>query len=536
MSYTSIGFLLFIAVLTGIFYIPGLKKHRWIVLLAGSIFFYCYASFRYIAYLLCSVISAYLSTAAMRSISAKRKAVYDANKDSWKKAERKEYKQKTDRMRKWICTVTLILNFGILAFFKYWDFTVESLSALLKIPSLSTGTMRLVLPLGISFYTFQIMGYVIDVYREAVEPERNIARLALFTMFFPQIIQGPIGTWSALSDQLFAPHDFCYEEFRDGLELILWGLLKKLVIADRAAAVIAAVRSGWASCDGAILALTVLLYDLQLYTDFSGGIDISRGVAALFGIDLAENFRRPYFASSVSDFWRRWHITLGAWLKTYLFYPLALSAPSLRFTERYKEKPGTEFGKHTVRVLPSCAATFVVFIIVGIWHGAGTQYLAFGVYNGLLISASMLLEPVFAWQNGKLGVAADSRALKLFRIMRTFILVSIGNITDLTGSFTEAAGWFGRIVTNNHVSAFRELKTSFPLSGHDAAVLLLGAALLFAVSLYQENRGAKTVRQSINRLPAALRWVVLLAGITVVLVFGIYGPGYDSASFIYMQF
>ena len=536
MSYTSIGFLLFIAVLTGVFYIPGLRKHQWIVLLTGSVFFYCFASFRYIAFLLCSVVSAYLSTAAMCRISAKRKAVYDAKKDSWLKPERKDYKQKTDRMRKRICAATLILNFGLLAFFKYWNFAVDSVSALLKIPSLSPGTMRVLLPLGISFYTFQIMGYVIDVYRDTVEPEKNIARLALFTMFFPQIIQGPIGTWSALSDQLFTPHDFCYEEFRDGLELVLWGLLKKLVIADRAAAVITAVRGEWTSSDGAVLALTVLLYNLQLYADFSGGIDISRGVASLFGINLAENFRRPYFASSVSDFWRRWHITLGAWLKTYLFYPLALSAPSLRFTERYKEKPGTEFGKHTVKVLPSCAATFVVFIIVGIWHGAGTQYLAFGVYNGLLISGSMLLEPVFTWQNGKLGLPADSRVLKLFRIMRTFVLVSIGNITDLTGSFTEAAGWFGRIAANNHLSAVCELNTSFPLTGKDAVILLLGAALIFAVSLYQENCGAKTVRQSINRLPTALRWSILLAGIATVLVFGIYGPGYDSATFIYMQF
>ena len=536
MSFTSIGFFLFIVVLTGIYYIPRLKKYGWILLLAGSVFFYCYASFRYIVYLVCSVASAYISTTAMGRISERRKAFYDANKDGWQKQERKEYKRKTDIIRKRICIATLILNFGLLIYFKYYSIAFDSLSALLKLKPLSEGTLRVLLPLGISFYTFQLMGYVIDVYRETVEPEGNIAKLALFTMFFPQIVQGPIGMWSDLSAQLFKPHDFCYEEFRDGLELILWGLLKKMVIADRAAIVISMVRNEWISSDGAVLVLTVLLYNLQLYTDFSGGIDISRGVASLFGIKLSENFRRPYFASSVSDFWRRWHITLGAWLKTYLFYPLALSAPSLQFIEKYKEKPKTEFGKHAIMVLPSCAATIVVFLIVGIWHGAGSQYLAFGVYNGLLISASMLLEPLFAWQNKKLKMAPDSLFLKLFRIVRTFILVSIGNITDLTGSFTEAVDWFAKIITNNHLRTIGQIKTVLMLTGLDAFVLLSGTIILFAVSLFQEKKGTKTVRQSINGLPVPLRWTVLLIGISIVLVFGVYGPGYDSAAFIYMQF
>ena len=202
----------------------------------------------------------------------------------------------------------------------------------------SVPILHLVLPLGISFYTFQSAGYLIDVYREKTEPERNPAKYALFVSFFPQIIQGPISFYDQLAHQLYADRKFSYRNLKHGALLMLWGYLKKMVIADRAVSLIQMVAPDYTQYNGTVIFITVLVYALQLYADFSGGIDISRGFAEILGIEMAENFRRPYFAVSINDYWRRWHITLGAWMKSYVFYSLAMSKRFFKMGKNLKQK------------------------------------------------------------------------------------------------------------------------------------------------------------------------------------------------------
>ena len=240
---------------------------------------------------------------------------------------------------------------------------------------------KLVLPLGISFYTFQTMGYVIDVYRGKFRAAKNPAKFALFASFFPQIVQGPIAFYSDLAYQLYAPHDFNYNRFKSGGILALWGLFKKLVIADRAVAMVKLVAGNYSDFKGTYILMAVCMYAIQLYADFSGGIDICRGFAEMLGITMAQNFRQPYFSRSLTEYWHRWHITLGEWLRTYLFYPISISKPFLKMGKQLK-KHGL---KHLGKVLPTSIASLITFIVIGVWHGAAWKYVAFGLFNGMAI-------------------------------------------------------------------------------------------------------------------------------------------------------
>ncbi len=231
-------------------------------------------------------------------------------------------------VKKWIVALVALGNFGLLFFFKYWNFSAEAINKLL--PNGNLPVFELILPLGISFYMFQSIGYVIDVYRKKYPPEKNILKFALFVSFFPQMVQGPISRFDSLGKQLYRGNSFSYDSLKAGIELTLCGYLKKLLIADRAAILVNSVFQHYSEYDGGIILIGVVFYCIQLYCDFSGGIDITRGVAKMFGIELVENFKRPIFATSLSDFWRRWHISLGTWMKDYLFYPLSLSKPFIK--------------------------------------------------------------------------------------------------------------------------------------------------------------------------------------------------------------
>lgn len=220
-----------------------------------------------------------------------------------------------------------LLAFGQLFVLKYLGFTLEAFARLFGREGF---TLELVLPLGLSFFTFQAVGYVVDCYRGQVEPERNFGKYALFVSFFPQIIQGPISRFGDLEHQLCAERSLDWDKLKYGIQLAMWGYFKKLVIAERAGVVADAVFGDVWNWHGSVMAFGTLAYCVQLYCDFSGGIDITRGVAQMLGIDLAENFKRPIFALSLQDYWRRWHITLGSWMRDYVFYPLALSKPFRR--------------------------------------------------------------------------------------------------------------------------------------------------------------------------------------------------------------
>ena len=325
MTFTSLLFALFVGITIIIYYLPPLKHHQWIVLLIASYYFYAYNSYKYMVFILFTTVTIYLAGRALdktvRDASAKVKEM----KGVWDKDEKKAFKRKTEGKKKRLLAAALLLNFGILFALKYLNFLAGGIMHLISGASYDVQIISLLLPLGISFYTFQATGYLIDVYRGTISAEKNLFKFALFVSFFPQIIQGPISSFEQIGNQLYEQHRPEWVRFKEGGELILWGLFKKLVIADRMFAAINTVTTDYTSYAGQIILLSALMYALQLYADFSGGIDIARGVAQIFGIDLALNFRQPYFSKSINEYWRRWHITLGAWMKKYVFYSLAVS-------------------------------------------------------------------------------------------------------------------------------------------------------------------------------------------------------------------
>ena len=540
MTYTSINFIFFVLVTALLYFALPLKKHKWIVLLAASIFFYLVAGYKYAMFILFTAISTYLIGLWIDKISKNSKAVLKKNKADWDRETKKKYKNKIKVQKRLVMAFALVLNFGILAFLKYFNFFAGSLNDILGNFGInfSIPTLALFLPLGISFYTFQSMGYIVDVYREKTAAEKNPLKFMLFVSFFPQIVQGPISIYDQLAHQLYEPHSFDFTRFKHGMMLILWGFFKKLIIADRAVIAINTVTDSYNSYGGSTLLFTILLYSVQLYADFSGGIDISRGVAQIFGIDMIDNFKRPYFSKSINEYWRRWHISLGAWLKNYLFYPVAMSNVFINASKKMK---GTRFGKtaagaHIAKVLPTSVASLIVFLVVGIWHGADWKYVGFGLWNGLIIMVSILLQPVFDIILEKLHINPKAAWYSVFQMLRTFIIVLVGYVFDVAPGINESMNTFKLILTNQSFAQARAQISELGLGKKDFIVILVGIIVIFIVSVIQERHPSTTIREMLDKKPFILRFALIFIGIMAVIVYGIYGSGYNPADFVYMQF
>lgn len=539
MSYSSISFIAFVAITVLAYFALPLKKYKWVILLISSYIFYLFAGYKYVAFILFTTISTYVIARWLDKISRQSKDALQANKKDWDRETKKLFKNRTKRNKRLVLALCLVLNFGILAFLKYYNFFAGSLNDVFGVfgMSFSVPTLKLFLPLGISFYTFQSMGYIIDVYREKFPAERNIAKFALFVSFFPQIIQGPISFYDQLAHQLYEPHKMDFTRFKHGCELILWGFFKKLVIADRAVIAINTVVADYNSNNGTILLFTVLLYALQLYADFSGGIDISRGIAQILGIDMVENFRRPYFSNSINEYWRRWHITLGAWMKEYIFYPLSLSGLFLNASKKMKGTKfgGTKAGGHIAKVLPTAFASLIVFLVVGIWHGASWKYVAFGLWNGGVIMLSILLKPLFDNTLKKLHINPKSVLWGLFQMLRTFIIVCIGYVFDIAPSFRQSIWTFKQIVTKQRFGHILGQIYDLGINQFNLIVLAVCSVVVLFVSIYQERKGEQ-VRIALDKKNALIRYGVVLVLLSVILVFGLYAPDNNTATFVYAQF
>lgn len=523
-----------------VYFLFPVKKYKWTVLLAASMFFYAVAGYKYAAFILITSLSTYFIALWLERMTASSKKLLKEKKKEWSREEKKKYKNRLKVQKRLVMTLALVINFGILAFLKYYNFFAGSLNDIMGNFGFdfSAPTLKLFLPLGISFYTFQSMGYIIDVYREKTETQKNPLKLLLFVSFFPQIVQGPISIYDQLAHQLYEPHEFDFTRVKHGMELILWGFAKKLIIADRAVIAINTVQNDYGSYNGTTLTFIILLYALQLYADFSGGIDISRGVAQIFGIDMIDNFKRPYFSKSINEYWRRWHISLGAWLKNYLFYPIAMSNVFLTASKKMK---GTRFGKtaagaHISKVLPTSVASLIVFLVVGIWHGADWKYVAFGVWNGMIIMLSILLQPVFDLIIAKLHIRRESWWYSLFQMFRTFIVVLVGYVFDVAPSFGDGMNTIGKFFSNQNFSTALSQIETLGLWKKDYFVILLGAVTILIASIIQERHKDTNLRTVLDKKPFILRFALLYLGIMAVVIFGIYGSGYNAADFVYMQF
>ena len=526
MSYTSYFYLLFfLGVLVALYYLIPLKK-RWLVLLGGSYFFYWMASGKMIVFLLITTVSVYLGALAME----REQQAFDSVRKSLEKEERKTRKAVMMRRKRHIVFAMVLINVGLLAFLKYYHFFSANINALgshLE-PGFQLPALKLLMPLGISFYTLSAVGYVIDVYRGQTAADHHFGRLALFLSLFTNITEGPISRYDQLAGQAFEGHRADYRQFTFGAQLILWGLFQKMVLADRAALLVSTVFGSPSDYSGGIVILAMFVYTLQIYADFAGCMDIVRGSGALFGIEIARNFNQPFFSKSIGEFWRRWHMTLGAWFKDYIFYPFSISKHMLHFGKFAKKR----FGKTTGRVLPICLANILIFFIVGVWHGASWKYILYGLYNGIIIALSNLLKPVYASMAKKCHINTSSRYWKVVSIIRTFIIVNIGWLFDacLTAelAFKAFTGIF-RGFTFSVLANGSLLRLG--LNMRDYKILIVGTVILFITSVMKEK--GINLREFVAQRPLVVRWALYIILIFATAPFGYVG---STTEFVYAQF
>lgn len=528
MLFTSWEFLAFIALLLLAYY---LLPRRWQpgLLLAASYVFYFIAGPRYLIFIAATTLTVWGAGVMMaRSLSA-QKAYLDAHKEELDGEAKKAYKgEQKVRRRRWL-TATLLCNLGILAAVKYLGFFTGNLSALLGL--FGAGPLSLpdlILPMGISFYTFQSIGYLVDVYRGTVPAQKSLWRFALFVSFFPQLVQGPISRYADLAPGLYGEHAFRWETVRRGLWRVLWGFFKKMVVADRlATAVIALAVPGGAR--GGYAALLLILYTVQLYADFTGGIDITIGVAESLGIGVKENFNRPYCAVSLKDYWRRWHISMCTWFRDYLFYPISTSGWMRALTRSLRGKLGDRAGKR----IPLYISSFIVWFSTGLWHGANWNFVAWGLCNWAVLMISEELEPLYARFHRRFSFA-DKKGWQGVQILRTFLLVAFMNLFDcfstLSDTFRTA---FSVFVPGDWAGLSGEGIRALGLSGADWVLAAAGVTLMFAVSLLG-IRGS--LRDRLANKPYVLRFALCYGLVLAVLIFGAYGMGYDAGQFIYNRF
>lgn len=521
MSFTSYTFLGFAAlVLLGYYLIPG--KFQWLLLLGASYVFYLWNGGEYLAFILLTTVSTYLSTMVMGKRLEQQDAYLKAHKSELSKEDRKVYKANVKAGNRIWLIGCLVINFGVLAFCK--GCLIDPLHTALKEGQLSFLTVGL--PMGISFYLFQSMGYVLDVYRGTAKAEQNPLKLALFVSYFPQLVQGPISRFGKLTPALTTPHPFDGKQVSFGLQRMLWGYFKKMVIADRIAAAVIALRGP--EYTGAGFLMLTLFYAIQIYGDFTGGIDITIGLSQALGIPLQENFRRPFFSKNIAEYWRRWHITLGEWMKDYIFYPISVSGPMRNLSTAARKRFPT-FGKR----LPVYVATVATWLATGIWHGFALNFVVWGMINCAIIIASEELAPLYGKFHAKFGFK-EKRWYGCFEMLRMFVLMNLIRACDL---FPDVGDYFRRIgslfTTFNYHMLFDGTMLKLGLSGLDYGIIAAGCGVCFCVSLAQEKG---SVRERLWNGPVWIRYGLTFVLLLAVLLMGSYGIGYDASNFIYNQF
>jgi D-alanyl-lipoteichoic acid acyltransferase DltB (MBOAT superfamily) len=526
MLFTSYGFILFVAILIGVYYIFP-KRYQWTLLLVASYFFYAFSGFENFVFIIFTTLTCFFVARAIERMRKKEDEYVAQNKECMDKEARKAYRAKEKKKRFNLLLLGLFLNFGMLAVLKYTAFAIRNLNSVLDLfGAKSVGIPDLILPLGISFFVFQSTGYLIDVYRGKTFAEKNIAKLALFVSFFPQLAQGPISRHSDLAAELYAPHPFSAKSLKFGLQRVLWGYFKKLVIADRILIVIKAMLGDTATYNGVYVILLILLYSVEIYADFTGGIDITIGIAEMMGIRLKENFNHPFSSRSTKEYWNRWHITMGSWFTDYVFYPMSVTKPMMKLSKWSRAHLGNAVGKR----LPVYLATAVTWFLTGLWHGAAWNFIVWGMLNCLVILVSQELEPLYRRFRAKFPKLTESGAYHCFEATRTFLLMGLIRSLDCYANVVLTFRMWGSMFTKFNIGdCFGGQIFDLGLELKDYIILAVAVTLVAIVAKLSQKRDLREWLYGKTALSWALSGAILVA----ILLFGAYSIGYDASQFIY---
>lgn len=529
MLFTSGQFILFLVITVILYYLVP-KKLQWIMLLLANAVFYFVAGIEGFIFIGATIISTYLISLKIDKVNSDEKQQIKENKGVWSREEKKVYKERMKKKRgRWLI-LGLVFNFGILAVLKYANFVITNTNDIFFGGAEKLQLVDLFVPLGISFYTFQIMGYLIDLYYGKYKAERNICKLALFTSFFPQLIQGPISRFGDLSKTLYEEHPLDWSNIRLGLERILWGYFKKLVIADRMLIAVKALIGNTEKYTGAYAFVAMIFYAAQLYADFTGGIDITIGIGQMLGIKVTENFQRPFFSKDVAEYWRRWHISLGVWFKEYIFYPISISGWMMKLTKKCKKIFGDNFGKK----IPVYIASIITWFVTGLWHGAAWNFIVWGLGNCLVILISEEFKPLYAKFHSKFPKLKPTTGYKMFEILRTFFIMCSLRMLDCYRDVVVTVKMWLSMFTDFHISDITSGELlNLGLTGKDYILLAVGVFTMFMVSMLQRKA---PIRTQISKKGFAFECAIFAVLFITIIVFGAYGIGFDASQFIYNQF
>lgn len=497
MLFNSVDFLIFFPLVTLIYFIIP-HKIRYLWLLVCSYYFYMCWNAQYALLLFASTFITWASGLGIAH------------------AAKKEADDPTRQRSKGIVAISLILNLSLLFFFKYANFTIDNLNAVFSKIGITfqLPTLDLLLPVGISFYIFQALSYTIDVYRGDVPVERNLLRYMLFVSFFPQLVAGPIERSSRLVAQLYEKHTFSFDRMVRGLMLMLWGYFQKVVVADRICVLVDQVFNYSTYYSGFTVLVGVLFFAVQIYCDFSGYSIIAVGAAQVMGFDLMDNFSQPYLATSIADFWRRWHISLTTWFRDYLYIPLG----------------GNRKGKWK-----KYRNIMIVFLSSGLWHGANWTYVIWGGLNGLYQVIGAETKKLRTKCKNALHIRDNTASGKLLSMVVTFLLVDFSWIFFRAATLEDAVTILKQMFASfNPWVLFDGTLYTLGLSQIDFWVGVLSIVAIFIVDSLHERK--VHIREWILEQNLVFRWVIYFVAIFTILIFGFYGPNYDAAQFIYFQF
>ena len=479
MLFNSMAFAIFLPIVF-IMYWALPHKYRWILLLAASYYFYMSWNAKYVFLILFTMIISYAAALLM---------------------ERTEHR----RQKKWILAGTAILCLGVLFFFKYFSFVSESMASLMRLFAIPLRplTVKLLLPVGISFYTFQTLSYVIDVYRGDVRAERHFGHYAAFISFFPQLVAGPIERTNNLLPQIKAVHEFNYDQATYGLKLMAWGYFKKIVIADTLCEYVDRVYGAPREFQGFALVLATVFFTLQIYCDFSGYSDIAIGTAKLMGINLMTNFRSPYFSQSIKEFWSRWHISLSTWFRDYVYIPL---------------------GGNRVRRFRHAINLMITFLASGLWHGANWTFVVWGGIHG----AAQVVENALIPREKR-----SSRGIvRWLRILAVFTFCTLAWVFFVSDSIGDAFYVFGHLF-DGISSPVRYLKDGFMNISMGEQELLMVAFCVLLLSIFDLLSLKRDVIEMVSRKGMVTRWLIYILFLLIIVFFSQKGI---AAEFVYFQF
>lgn len=508
MALTSFGFLCFLAVLLLLYYVVPGKLQNPLLMLANMMFCYFAGGWYLVLFIAGLTVLTYIIAILLE-------------------------KYKLDnKKQKCVMVLAACLCVGVLFVLKYINFFVYTGRGICGLFGISNSwtTINIIAPLGISFYMLQLIGYFIDVQRGVCKAQRNFLQYGLFATFFPQITSGPINRYADMEPQFASVRKFDYTQFMFGLQRIAWGFFKKLVISERMAVIVNTVFRDFNTYSGFYIVVAIICFAFQLYTDFSGYVDIALGASQSLGLKLSENFNNPFFSRSLSEFWRRWHITLGAWFKDYVFYPVLKSELFIKIGNYTKK----HFGKKRGKKIPTYLGMFVLWFLTGLWHGGSWNYIiGSGLLHWFYIVGGLILEPVFDKIKSVLKINVDWLPYRIFQSFRTVTLVCIGWIFFRAESMTVAFKMIKAIFTFDTGVFNCNNFLALGLDAKDFIVALISILVLLIVMFVKEKTD---VREVLSKQHIVIRWTVYLALVLVVFIFGYYGLGYEAGDFIYQQF